>query len=146
MVNHHAKAGKSMGSGLYRVQDLDGDDKVDKITLIRELNGAGEHGPHNIIVAPDSVSLYLVSGNLTDLPEMDDYLLPNVWQADNLFPQIKDPRGHANSRGVPGGWVAHIDTLGKNWQLVSAGYRNPFDIAFNAKIGRATSEIQALMR
>src|SRR3546814_739762 len=54
------------------------------------------------------------------------------WSSDVCSADLKDPRGHANSRGVPGGWVAHIDTLGKNWQLVSAGYRNPFDIAFNA--------------
>src|SRR3546814_15550196 len=99
MVNHHAKAGKSRGSGLYRVQELDGDDKFDKITLIRELNGAGEHGPHNIIVAPDSVSLYLVSGNPTDLPDLDDYLQLNVCQADNLFPPITDTRAHDNSPG-----------------------------------------------
>src|SRR3546814_14186433 len=128
MVNHHAKAGKSMGSGLYRVQDLDGDDKFDKITLIRELNGAGEHGPHSIIVAPDSVSLYLVSGNHTDLPDMDDYLLPNVWQADNLFPPIKYPRGHANSRGDTGGGVEHIYKLGKNKAWRNTGNRNPLDL------------------
>ena len=132
MVNHRADDNSQRGSGLYRVQDTDGDDNFDKITLIKALNGQGEHGPHSVVMAPDSVSLYVVAGNHTDLPEMDDYLLPKVWQNDNLFPEIKDPRGHANSRGVPGGWIAHIDSLGENWQLVSAGYRNPFDIAFNA--------------
>lgn len=132
MVNHWADENSSRGSGLYRVQDTDGDDNFDKITLIKELRGEGEHGPHSIVMAPDSASLYVVSGNHTDLPEMDDYLLPKVWQTDNLFPQIKDPRGHANDRAVPGGWIAHIDSLGQHWQLVSAGYRNAFDIAFNA--------------
>src|SRR3546814_15771762 len=72
MVNHHAKAGKSRGSGLYRVQALDGDDKFDKITLIRELNGAGEHEPQSCMFTPDRVSLWLVSGNLTALPHMDE--------------------------------------------------------------------------
>src|SRR5690606_7925142 len=126
MVNHRAKEGEGRGSGLYRVPDTDGDDQFDKITLIRELHGQGERGAARTIIASDSVSLYLVSANPTDLPEMDDYLLPNVWQPDNLLPQLKDPRGHATSRGVPGGWIAHIDSLGKNWQLVSAGYRNTF--------------------
>jgi len=41
------------GSGLYRVQDLDGDDQFDKITLMKEFKGEGEHGPHSIILSPD---------------------------------------------------------------------------------------------
>ncbi|NNE75945.1 MAG: heme-binding protein, partial [Pricia sp.] len=66
-----------------------------------------------------------------DLPEMDAYRLPKNWQDDNLFPQIKDPRGHANDRGAPGGWIAHLDPEGKSWELIASGFRNPFDLAFN---------------
>lgn len=132
MVNHRANEEFDKGSGLYRLQDTDGDDHFDKITLIRALNGQGEHGPHSLVIAPDSSSIFMTIGNHTDLPEMDEYRLPPVWKADNLFPQIKDPRGHANDRAAPGGWIAHIDSLGKHWELYSAGYRNPFDLAFNA--------------
>ncbi|HYH56679.1 MAG TPA: heme-binding protein, partial [Anseongella sp.] len=71
MVNHRADENSARGSGLYRVQDTDGDDSFDKITLIKELNGEGEHGPHSVVMAPDSVSLYVIAGNHTDLPEMD---------------------------------------------------------------------------
>ncbi|WP_161888646.1 c-type cytochrome [Pontibacter russatus] len=131
MVNHNSDEEFSKGSGLYRLQDTDGDDQFDKVTLLKALNGEGEHGPHSVVLAPDKKSLYVVAGNHTDLPEMDAYRLPPVWKDDNLFPQIKDPRGHANDRGAPGGWVAHVDSLGENWELVSAGYRNPFDLAFN---------------
>lgn len=119
------------GSGLYRVQDLDGDDQFDKITLMKEFIGEGEHGPHSIILSPDKKSIYLISGNHTDVPPMDAYRLPKNWQEDNIFPLIKDPRGHANDRYAPGGWIANIDPEGKKWELVSAGYRNAFDIAFN---------------
>src|SRR3546814_11550064 len=42
MVNHHAKEGKSRGSGLNRVQELAGDNKVEKKTIIRTLTGEGE--------------------------------------------------------------------------------------------------------
>ena len=62
---------------------------------------------------------------------MDSYRLPKTWKYDNLFPEIKDPRGHANDRKEPGGWVANVDPEGKKWELISAGYRNPFDLAFN---------------
>ncbi|MFD3003765.1 c-type cytochrome [Pontibacter toksunensis] len=131
MVNHNSDEEFSKGSGLYRLQDTDGDDQFDKVTLLKELKGEGEHGPHSVVLSPDKKSLYVVAGNHTDLPEMDAYRLPPVWQNDNLFPEIKDPRGHANDRGAPGGWVARIDSLGQHWELISAGYRNSFDLAFN---------------
>lgn len=118
-------------SGLYRLQDTDGDDQFDKITLLKEMHGEGEHGPHSVTLAPDKKSLYVIAGNHTDVPPMDFYRLPSNWKEDNLFPLIKDPSGHANNRYAPGGWIAHVDSTGKYWELVSAGYRNAFDIAFN---------------
>lgn len=131
MVNHESDERMKRGSGLYRLQDTDGDDQFDKITEFKSLAGEGEHGPHSIKLSPDKKSLYLISGNHTDVPKMNSYRLPSNWKEDNLFPLIKDPNGHANDRYAPGGWIAHIDSLGKNWELISAGYRNAFDIAFN---------------
>ncbi|MCE7054311.1 c-type cytochrome [Algoriphagus sp. AGSA1] len=132
MVNHHGNEEFAESTGLYRIQDLDGDDQYETVTKIKGFTGQpGEHGPHSIVLSPDGKSLYIVAGNHTDVPEMDAYRLPKVWQEDNLFPLIKDPRGHANDRMAPGGWVANIDPEGKHWELISAGYRNPFDIAFN---------------
>jgi putative heme-binding domain-containing protein len=131
MVNNRANEDFEKGSGLYRLQDTDGDDQFDKITLLKALEGEGEHGPHSIVLAPDKKSIYVIAGNHTNVPPMDAYRLPHVWQEDNMFPLIKDPRGHANDRMAPGGWIAKIDSLGQRWELVSAGYRNAFDITFN---------------
>lgn len=131
MVNNHVNENFEKHSGLYRLQDTDGDDQFDKITLLKELEGDGEHGPHSIVLSPDKKSIYVIAGNFTNVPPMDSYRLPKVWQEDNIFPLIKDPRGHANERYAPGGWIAHIDSTGSNWELVSAGYRNAFDITFN---------------
>lgn len=131
MVNNHSSEDFNKKSGLYRLQDMDGDDQFDTITLLKELNGEGEHGPHSITLSPDKKSLYVIAGNHTDLPEMNAYRLPKVWKEDNLFPLIKDPRGHANDRTAPGGWIAKVDSTGMSWELVSAGFRNAFDIAFN---------------
>lgn len=132
MVNHNANEDFERSTGLYRLQDTDGDDQYDKVTLLKTLGGEpGEHGPHSMILSPDGESIYLVAGNHTDVPEMDAYRLPKVWEEDNVFPEIKDPRGHANNRKAPGGWIAKIDPEGKRWELISAGYRNGFDIAFN---------------
>ncbi|MFD2933684.1 heme-binding protein [Spirosoma flavum] len=132
MVNNWENKNFSKGSGLYRLQDTDGDDQFDKVTLLKALKGEpGEHGPHSIKLSPDKKSLYVIAGNHTDVPQMDAYRLPSNWKEDNLFPQIKDPRGHANNRMAPGGWVANVDPEGKRWELMGAGFRNAFDIAFN---------------
>lgn len=132
MVNHTPNDAFDKGTGLYRIQDSTGDDQYDKITLIKKFEGSpGEHGPHSMILSPDKQSIYIVVGNHIDVPEMDAYRLPRVWDEDNLFPVIKDPRGHANNRMAPGGWIAKIDPEGKNWELISAGFRNAYDIAFN---------------
>lgn len=132
MVNHDGNEEFKKKGGLYRLQDLDGDDQYETVTHLKLMNGAGEHGPHSIILSPDKKSLYLIAGNHTDLPKFDTYKLPSNWQEDNLFPLIKDPSGHANDRLAPGGWIAHTDSLGKKWELVAAGFRNAFDIAFNS--------------
>lgn len=132
MVNHNPDSLMSRTSGLYRLQDTDGDDQFDKITLLKNLvTPGGEHGPHSIVLSPDKKSIFVVAGNHTDVPPMSSYRLPKTWKEDNLFPLIKDPNGHANDIVAPGGWIANIDSTGSNWELVSAGYRNPFDIAFN---------------
>jgi putative heme-binding domain-containing protein len=132
MVNN-SKGNKNFTrhSGLYRLQDTNGDDQFDKVTFLKSMDGDGEHGPHSVKLSPDGKSLYVISGNHTDVPPMDAYRLPNNWKEDNLFPHIKDPRGHANDRWAPGGWVANVDPEGKRWELVSAGYRNAYDLAFN---------------
>jgi putative heme-binding domain-containing protein len=118
-------------SGLYRLQDTNDDDVFDKLTLLKELNGRGEHGPHSPVLSPDKKSIYVIAGNFTDIPPMDGYKLPPTWQNDNLFPLLLDPRGFGNDRNPPGGWIAKINPDGSDWQLISAGYRNPFDMAFN---------------
>ncbi|GAB3640920.1 c-type cytochrome [Spirosoma arcticum] len=131
MVNNRPSKQFPKPSGLYRLQDTDGDDQFDKVTMLRELKGEGEHGPHSVVLSPDKQSIYVVAGNHTDVPQMDAYRLPSNWKEDNMFPLIKDPRGHANDRMAPGGWVAKIDPEGKRWELMGAGFRNEFDVAFN---------------
>lgn len=132
MVNNRVNKNFNKPTGLYRLQDTNGDDQFETITLLKELKGQeGEHGPHSLKLSPDGKSIYIVAGNHVDVPQMDAYRLPSNWKEDNLFPQIKDPRGHANDRMAPGGWIANIDPEGKRWELMGAGFRNAFDIAFN---------------
>ncbi|NOY43244.1 MAG: c-type cytochrome [Planctomycetes bacterium] len=117
--------------GLYRVTDTNNDDQFDKVEQLFPLHGAGEHGPHAIILAPDGKSLYLCAGNHTKLPELAKSRVPQHWGEDQLLPRIEDPGGHAVGKLAPAGWVCKLDFDGKNLELISAGYRNEYDIAFN---------------
>ncbi len=121
------------GSGLYRVTSSKNDDTLDKVEKLNSLAGGGEHGPHAVRLAPDGKSLYVICGNHTRTP--DGFVhsrLPKNWAEDHLLPRQWDANGHARGILAPGGYVAKTDFDGKNWELVTSGYRNPYDFAFNA--------------
>ena len=44
---------------------------------------------------------------------------------------MPDGGGFMTDEKAPGGWVCKVDPDGKNWELVSMGFRNAYDIAFN---------------
>ena len=145
------------GSGLYRCKDTDGDDQFDEVVKLKDIRGGGEHGPHALRLSPDGKSIYLCSGNHTQLPfdvqksnppqtmggarstiltaelpaGATTRLAPN-WDEDLLLPRQWDANGHAAGILAPGGWIAKTDPDGKTWELVSSGYRNEYDYAFNA--------------
>jgi len=122
----------SFTSGLYRLTDVNKDDKYDRLEQLRVFEGGGEHGPHAVILGPDGKSLYVVAGNYTALPRYDRTRVPPHWAEDQLMPRIFDPMGHGNTIKAPAGWIARMDLDGNNLELISAGYRNAYDIAFNA--------------
>jgi putative heme-binding domain-containing protein len=126
---------KVPGSGIYRITDQSGDGNLDHVDTLLVLDGAGEHGPHNFALSPDGKHLYFLAGNHVAIPDVvkQNSRLPTNWDEDNLFRPYLDARGHANDVKAPGGWIAKMDETGTNWELVSAGYRNPFDLAFNAE-------------
>lgn len=119
------------GRGLYRVQDANGDDQFDKVTLLKKFQeSGGEHGPHAVIPSPDGKSLYVACGNQTDLPEYQGSRVSEVWGEDNLLPRVYG-RGFMKGALAPKGWVCKTDPEGKNWEVVATGFRNQYDIDFN---------------
>ena len=52
-----------------------------------------------------------------------------------MLPRQWDANGHAVGILAPGGWIAKTDADGKTWELESVGYRNAYDMAFNADGG-----------
>ena len=123
---------KPTESGLYRVTDRDNDDKYDTVEMLQNLQGAGEHGPHAILLAPDAQSLFILGGNHTKLPPLVGSAAPAVWKEDLLLPRMWDANGHAKGIMAPGGWICQVDKNGKNARLVASGFRNQYDAAFDA--------------
>jgi putative heme-binding domain-containing protein len=123
--------GAKFASGVYRVRDTNGDDQLDSVETLRTLEGAGEHGPHGIVLAPDGKSLYLVAGNGTKLTDAAVSRVPRIWSEDHLLPRMPDGRGFMKDVLGPGGSIYRIDPDGKNWELVASGFRNEYDLAFN---------------
>lgn len=123
--------GQKYASGLYRVRDTNGDDQLDEVTLLRPITGGGEHGPHAVLLTPDGKSLMVVCGNQTKLMEYSSTRVPPVWGEDHLLPRMPDGRGFMRGVLGPGGAIYRVDPEGKEWELVSVGFRNQFDAAFN---------------
>jgi putative heme-binding domain-containing protein len=122
------------GTGIYRVRDTNGDDQLDQATLFRKVpGGSGEHGAHAMVVGPDN-RIYIAHGNSTPLIEgiakdspmqqyHEDHLLSRVWDpVATFFDNLK----------VPYGYVLRTDADGAKWELFASGFRNQYDIDFNA--------------
>ena len=130
--------GITRSSGLYRLRDTDGDDKLDQITLLKGFQnrtkdgpGWGEHGPHGIVLGPDK-KLYMVAGNFTSLPDPVAPTSPaQHWAEDLLLERMPDGKGHDPTIYAPASWVCRTGEDGKIWENVVVGMRNAYDIAFN---------------
>jgi putative heme-binding domain-containing protein len=128
VVNH-----PRMQAGLYRVRDTNADGELDDVALLRQFDGRriGEHGPHAVILAPDGKSLRVVCGNQTALTEVVKSRVPTCWGEDHLLPRMPDGNGFMAGVLGPGGAIYAVDPEGKDWELLSVGYRNQYDAAFN---------------
>ncbi|MSR55034.1 MAG: c-type cytochrome [Gemmataceae bacterium] len=131
--NLYISANGGPGSGLYKCSYDSSTDTFGKVVKLKSIRGGGEHGPHGIRLSPDGKSIYWMCGNHTLPPE--DFAhssVPKNWQEDLLLPRQWDANGHARGILAPGGFVCKSDPEGKTWEVTSIGYRNAYDMAFNA--------------
>ncbi len=119
------------GGGVYRLQDLDGDDQFEKVDHLIPLNPAGEHGPHALVLGPDQ-RIYMCAGNATDIPSIaTKSRVPRNWSEDHLLGRMPDGRGFMKDRLAPGGFILSFLPDGSDVEIFCTGFRNEYDIAFN---------------
>lgn len=125
------------------VRDLDGDDVADEYVKVFTDLGNLEHGLHGLVWAPDG-KLYMSKGNSKGLndPQQPDRIAPVPFrelfgqptQTPTTKPQTFKPADYKHTYhdpkddwGMMGG-VLRCDDMGANLEIVSRGFRNPWDI------------------
>jgi putative heme-binding domain-containing protein len=133
MVNERVTVGGvTPQQGLHRARSTDGGDTFEKPEFLHALNGGGEHGVHAVLPGPDGKSLYIVCGDSAKMVSpLAASRVPKLWGEDHLLPRLPDGNGFMKGVLGPGGCIYKTDPDGKDWELISTGYRNEFDAAFN---------------
>ena len=128
------------------VRDLDGDDEADEYVRLYTDLGNLEHGLHGLNWGPDG-KLYMSKGNSKGhsrppdlvapkpfrelwgvrLPDAPDFPKPVVFQKGEYENNYHDPR---DDWGLCGG-ILRCDADGSSLEIVSHGFRNPWDICFD---------------
>lgn len=126
--------GPKQQAGLYRLPDIDHDDKADAvIELMIHKGGIGEHGPHDVVFAPDGW-LYHNLGNhawVMNTPEKNSPA-GKYEEGYLLEPRFEDANGHAAGIKAPGGTIWRFSPDAQQWWLETNGFRNEYDFAVNS--------------
>jgi putative heme-binding domain-containing protein len=118
--------------GLYRLTDSDGDDNLDHVELLREIEARGDHGVHALVPTQDGNGLFLVCGNGSKLTQIEKSSpVPQIWGEDHLLPRMPDGRGFMRDVLAPGGVIYRVSLDGKKFEAYANGFRNVFDAAMN---------------
>lgn len=123
------------GYGLYRLRDTKGADRFDEVKLLRKFEGrvTGEHGSHGLVLGPDQ-RIYLAQGNhvlpASDLRPTSPY---RHWAEDQLLPSANYGVSGGDKAKAPAGHVLRLDADGREVELFAAGFRNIYDLAFDAR-------------
>ena len=126
-------ANANNSKGLYRLRDLDNDDRYEDVQLLRTTPGGVGHGRNDLALWPDGL-IYSMHGNDVRMPE--DYELAQSpyrnYKVDALLPCEWNKFLFNAGATLPAGHLVRTDAEGKLWEVVCGGMRNPYGIAFNA--------------
>lgn len=111
-------ANANNSKAMYRLHDTNGDGEFDQVELLREFPGGVGHGRNDLALGPDGL-IYSIHGDAVAVPKQDILDRTSPFRAAN--------RGQNTTEGV----LLRTDPRGQTWELLAAGLRNPFGIAFN---------------
>ncbi|OAI53672.1 hypothetical protein AYO47_04215 [Planctomyces sp. SCGC AG-212-M04] len=111
-------ANANNSKGLYRLRDTDGDGKFDDVRLLQQFDGGVGHGRNDLALGPDGM-IYAING--------DSVGIPKEGVIDHTSPLREARRDKKSNEG----WVWRTDRDGKTVEILCAGMRNPFGVAFN---------------
>lgn len=112
-------ANANNSKGLYRLQNAKDQDGLEEVTLLREFPGGVGHGRNDLALGPNR-KISFITG--------DDISIPTTEVSDLTSPTRDARRGQPKGEG----WFGQIDEDGKNCEVLCAGMRNPFGVAFDA--------------
>lgn len=118
------------GKGLFRMSSTGKDGLLDEMKFLKGPQSPSEHGNHALVPVPDASGIYVVNGNHTPPPKEYTSRLLN-WEEDILLSRQWDARGHAAGILAPGGYISRIDGNASQWDIISIGYRNAYDMAIH---------------
>ena len=107
-------ANANNSKGLYRLSDRQPDGSWKTVDLLREFPGGVGHGRNDLALGPDGL-IYSIHGDAVKLPEAD----------------IRDRTSPLRDRTAGQGHLIRTDKDGSRFELVAAGLRNPYGIAFH---------------
>ncbi len=110
-------ANANNSKALYRLRDTNGDGEFDEEKLLKTTGGGVGHGRNDLALGPDG-RIYAIHGDSVDLPD---------GVPDRTSPFRERRRGSK----VREGFVMATDKDGQEWEIITAGLRNPYGIAFN---------------
>ena len=118
-------------AGVWRFRDPKGNGQFEEKTLIRTIKGSSEHGNHSLVLSPDGQSIYTACGNATAQPEpLEHTRLARPFYDDQVVPRLS--KGGTFSDTEPHAFTCKLSPDGRRCEMIAAGMRNHFDIAFNA--------------
>ncbi len=122
------------GFGLYRCKDTpSGPDQFDDVQLLKRFSGGGEHGGHGIVLGPDNQDLRRFAATTPTFPRA----LPPIRRTAITRKTCCCP-GNGTATATPrAGWRRAATSCAptpraRSGKWCSAGFRNAYDIAFNA--------------
>ncbi len=118
--------------GVYKLTDTNNDDIYDKTEVVRNVVASGDHGTHQLRLAPDGNSIFIQSGNSTRPTIFQSSRVSRNWGEDTLAMRIQT--GFMNETfgdNVLEGYVMTFGKDGKNFELFAMGQRNPVGSDFN---------------